>query len=373
MEIPGAVLVSPVAPGRNSVSSTPPQRIAIFRALQLGDMLCAVPALSAARAAWPEATITLIGLPWAASFVERYRSLVDHLLIFPGAPGFPEQEETAAGLQGFFEEARVRRFDLAIQLHGSGGVANDILFELGAREHAGFLQPGESRAGRFMKWPDEGTEVERCLSLARFMELPSTGSELWIPLSSTERDESARLLEHCGVDGETTAIVHPGAQLPSRRWPAQRFSEIADAIAATGLDVLVTGSPPEKELAQSVCDAMKYPAVNLAGETSLGGLAALVERVALVVCNDTGLSHVAAAMRTPSVVVASGSDTRRWAPADRDRHRVIAYWTACRPCAHRVCPYGHECAYGVSPEEVTQAALAQLRGGGRPRERRHAA
>lgn len=77
------------------------ERIVIFRALQLGDMLCAVPALRALRRAHPHAHIALAGLPWAASFVERYAHLLDELIVFPGAIGFPEQEETDAHLPAF--------------------------------------------------------------------------------------------------------------------------------------------------------------------------------------------------------------------------------------------------------------------------------
>ena len=92
----------------------------------------------------------------------------------------------------------------------------------------------------------------------------------------------------------------------------------------------------------------------------LGALAALVAHAQLVVCNDTGISHVAAAMRTPSTVIASGSDTRRWAPLDRERHRVLADYPPCRPCAFRDCPYDHSCALNVSVAEVVDMAVAQL-------------
>ncbi|WP_017924339.1 glycosyltransferase family 9 protein, partial [Burkholderia glumae] len=106
--------------------------------------------------------------------------------------------------------------------------------------------------------------------------------------------------------------------------------------------------------------AMQAPARHLAGATSLGGLAALVARSRLVVCNDTGISHVAAALRTASVVVASGSDTRRWAPLDRVLHRVLADYPPCRPCLFRDCPYGHVCALNVSVEQAAGAARRQL-------------
>jgi ADP-heptose:LPS heptosyltransferase len=105
---------------------------------------------------------------------------------------------------------------------------------------------------------------------------------------------------------------------------------------------------------------MQARSIDLAGKTTLGGLAALVARARLVVCNDTGVSHLAAALRTPTVVIASGSDTRRWSPVDRTLHRVLAHYPPCRPCSHRVCPTQHECALGVGAGDVITAVRRQL-------------
>ena len=80
----------------------------------------------------------------------------------------------------------------------------------------------------------------------------------------------------------------------------------------------------------------------------------------MLVCNDTGVSHVAAALRVPSVVVACGSEVSRWAPADAALHRVLAKPAPCRPCAHAECPVGHGCALALTVEEVVQALHSLL-------------
>ena len=85
-----------------------------------------------------------------------------------------------------------------------------------------------------------------------------------------------------------------------------------------------------------------------------------LRRARLLVANDTGVSHLAAALRTPSVIVCNGSDPTRWAPVDEDRHRVLAHPVPCRPCMHLSCPTLHECARGVSSAEVIQQALVLL-------------
>jgi ADP-heptose:LPS heptosyltransferase len=338
-----------------------PRRIVVFRALQLGDMLCAVPALTALRRAAPHAHIALIGLPWAQSFVERYADLVDELIVFPGAIGFPEQPESDAGLPAFCSQMRARHPDLAIQLHGSGGVANDLLLEFGARSNAGFVQAAEaSRQGCFIAWPDELPESERYLALTSALGAPVVERQSAFPLTTQDADEFAALVAAHGLEAERLVLIHPGAQLPSRRWPAERFAGVADNLAADGWQIAITGTAAEASLTGAVLGAMTAPALHLGGATSLGGLAALVAHARLVVCNDTGISHVAAAVATASVVIASGSDTRRWSPLDHARHRVLADYPACRPCMFRDCPYGHPCALNVSVEQAVNAARAQL-------------
>jgi ADP-heptose:LPS heptosyltransferase len=118
--------------------------VVVFRARQLGDMLCAVPALRALRAAVPRTHIALIGLPWAQQFADRFSAYVDEFIPFPGHPLLPEQPVRHEGLARFYTSLCAREFGLAIQLHGSGDVTNDIVSGFGARAMAGYCrgEPG---------------------------------------------------------------------------------------------------------------------------------------------------------------------------------------------------------------------------------------
>jgi ADP-heptose:LPS heptosyltransferase len=339
-----------------------PQRIAILRALQLGDLLCSVPALRAVRAAYPRAHVTLIGLPWAEAFAARFAHLVDGFLAFPGHPALPERAADLAAFPAFLERAQAQRFDLVLQMHGRGDVTNPLALLLGGRVAAGFHPAGGwcPDPRRFCPWPEQGTEVERCLVLTDFLGLPRRGTALEFPLLPEERAHGARLQRDLGLAPGRYACMHPGARLASRRWPADRFGTVAAALAREGLRVVVTGSRDEATLCAAVARAAGSSAVDLCDRTSLGELAVLVAGARLVVCNDTGVSHVASALRTPSVVVSCGADASRFAPSDRARHHVLAHATACRPCMHEHCPTAHECATGLSVAKVLAAVRAVL-------------
>ena len=331
-------------------------KIALFRALQLGDLLCWIPAARAIRAAYPEARIALIGLPWARELAMRFACYLDGFVEFPGFPGMLERPPQMGNIPRFFEDVASERFDLVLQMHGSGELSNPLAVLMGGALTAGFYRPGHWRpdSQRFFPWRDDEHEVLRWLRLARELGIAPRGTQLEFPLA--ERDwadwRALRLGEY--------AVLHAGAQLPSRRWPPERFAEVGDALAAEGLQVVLTGTAGEANLTQRIARQMREPAIDLTGRTTLGALAAVIAKARLLVCNDTGVSHLAAAMRTPSVVVACGSDPKRWAPLERELHRVIAHEISCRPCAHRECPIGHPCALAIYPETVIRETRKAL-------------
>jgi len=335
------------------------ERIAVFRALMLGDLLCAVPALRALRAGFPRAQITLVGLPWARTLVQRLGVYVDGFIDFPGWPGLPETRCDVRALPDFLAQVQARRFDLALQMHGSGAIVNPLVACFGARQSAGFFagtraawRP-EDDAAFFVEWPEHGHEIDRLLALTDALGAPRRGRQLEFPLLDDDRSALRALWP--AIDDGPYVCVHAGAQLASRRWPLARFAAVADAIAQAGRRVVLTGGEPERALVNALAACMRHEPVNLVGRTNLWTLGALIEGAERVVCNDTGVSHIAAALGRPSVVVSCGADVARWAPLDRERHKVLWQPMACRPCAHAECPFEHGCATAIGAPQVLHA------------------
>jgi ADP-heptose:LPS heptosyltransferase len=340
-----------------------PRRVAVFRALQLGDLLCAVPAFRAVRNGYPDAEITLVGLPWAAGFVERFHRLLDRFVEFPGFPGLPERAPDLAALPRFLSDAQAAQYDLALQMHGRGDLTNSIVAAFGARETAGFCPPGGAcpDALRFLPWPETGTEIHRTLALTDFLGLPRAGDRLEFPLDDDERAEALELLERHRIAPGRFVCVHPGARLYTRRWPADYFAEVANDIVERGFTVVLTGSADETLVTRRIARLLPARAVvDLAGRTRIGVFAALLVHARLLLSNDTGVSHVAAALRVPSIVVSCGADPRRFAPLDHALHEVLHHPVACRPCTHAHCPVGHGCAQKLTPDRVIARVRARL-------------
>ncbi len=312
--------------GRDRLTGPLPQRIAILRALTgLGDFLCLVPALRALRVRFPGAKVTLVGLPELQPLVERFGAYIDHLLEFPGYPGLPERSLDLVRIPAFLAQAQAAKFDLALQLHGSGVITNPLLLLLGARINAGFYLPGQyyPEGGSFLPWQERESEIRRYLRLLTFLDIPAQGEYLEFPLHREDEQALARLPQTTRLRVGRYVCLHPGASRPDRRWSLEKFVAVARALAQDGLTIVLTGSRAEGNLTQAIAAQLPEACLDLAGQTSLGALGSLLASAQLLICNDTGVSHLAAALRTPSVVLFNGADPQRWAPLDRDRHRVL--------------------------------------------------
>ncbi|MBA2395581.1 MAG: glycosyltransferase family 9 protein [Ktedonobacteraceae bacterium] len=351
------------------------QRIAIFRALQLGDLLVAVPAFRAIRARFPQAEITLIGLPWAAAFVQRYHCYIDRFVEFGGYPGIKEQPVDSERTHHFIVEQRSYGYDLVVQLHGSGKTSNPFVLELHGEVTAGAYE-GTPPAGLTLAtvYPHDQHEIYCCLAVAELLGCTEITPRLTFPLFEADHAEASTLLQNLPRSQRPWIGLHPGARPPARRWPIDYFAHLADELVHQfGAHIILTGNSAEQATAQAVIERMHTPAINLAGKTSLGGLGALITQLDLFISNDTGPSHLAHALDQPSITIFGPAHFQRWAPLDQEVHAIVRRPVECSPCSYWTCPIDHRCLRWLTPAMVMHTAQQLLAPGTHDRKDRRLA
>lgn len=322
--------MAPVDGNASVLDALDPRSVLVVRALPgLGDLLCAAPALRALRTALPDAHVALLALPRTSALATRL-GCADEVVPFVGFPGIPESPTTDPDeVSRAITELRARRFDLAVQMHGSGVVSNRLTALVGARRAAGTVPRGQSPPDpvTFLPWREDEPEVGRCLRLVEHLGVEVTDDRLSFPVQTDDRWKAAALLAAGGVGPRGFACLHPGASHLSRRWSSEGFAAIGRLLTGYGVPVVVTGGRAERELTAAVARGLgprpAAPVVDAGGRTDIGTLSALVAGARVVVTNDTGVSHLAAALAVPSVVVFTTPVTSRWAPVDRELHRVV--------------------------------------------------
>jgi ADP-heptose:LPS heptosyltransferase len=299
------------------------KKIIVFRALQLGDMLCHIPAMRALRQAYPQANITLAGMPWGKSFTERFHQYFDDFIWFPGYPGLPEQTVDPVMFASFLNKVQNRHFDLALQMQGNGTIVNAMVELFEAHYTAGFYLTGDyaPNLDYFMPYPDNGSEIERHLRLMEFLGIPSQGVELEFPLTRQDQHDYDDLKLH--LLHKEYVCIHPGSRGAWRQWPTPHFAAMADYAIACGFEAVITGTKDETGIVNEVIGYMKQPAVNLAGKTSIGAMGVLIKNAYALISNCTGVSHMAAAFKTPSIVISMDGEPERWGPINSEIHRTI--------------------------------------------------
>ena len=306
----------------------------VLRALHLGDLLVAVPALRALRRARPDHRLVLAA-PATLGPLAALTRAVDAVL--------PTDDPSALRWSGPPPE-------VAVNLHGAGPQSHRALDRTAPLARIGFAAPGWDGP----PWDDDDRvhERERWCAMVAAHGVPADPGDLRIDPPGTR-------------GGTGGVLVHPGARFGAKRWPAARFAEVAASLAGAGHRVLVTGSAAERPLAADVARrAGQAAAAVLAGRTSLVELCALVADADLVVCGDTGIAHVASALGTPSVVLFGPVPPSRWGPPAHSRHRVLTVGDARRgdPFADDPDP----ALLGVPVAEVLRAAHSLLTRPGGP-------
>jgi ADP-heptose:LPS heptosyltransferase len=310
------------------------RRLGVLRANAIGDYVVSVPALAALRAAYPDAEIVLLATPWHRDFLTGRPGPVDRVVPVPVSMGVrdpgPGEVEDPEKQREFFAEMRRERFDLVVQLHGGGRYSNPFVRRLGARVTAGMRTPDAEELDRWLPYVYYQPEVLRFLEAVGQVGASPVLLEPEIAVTAADRAAAATALD--GV-APPVAILHPGARDPRRRWPAARFAAVGDALAAAGASVVLTGSAEERGVVREVVSAMRAPSRQLVSSLTLGGLAGALERAAVVVANDTGPRHLAAAVGAATVSIYWCGNLINNGPLSRARHRPHLAWTVrCPRC-----------------------------------------
>ena len=290
-------------------------RILILRALKLGDFLTGMPAYRALRRAYPDAEIVLA----APRALEPLRELTG---------GAIDRIADAHALEPLARE--LHGADLGVNLHGSGPQSHRIL--LAARRTPLHRVSPRRRPGK------RGRRARSTRTSTRSRAGAGCCAHAGIAADPHELDLAVPpVLVPRRIRGAT--LMHPGAASEARRWPVERWIEVARAEQRLGRTVIVTGGPDEVERARTVASAAGVPSTHVyAGRTNLRELAALVAAAGRVVCGDTGVAHLASAYRTPSVVLFGPIAPASWGPPQRPYHRVLWNGTTGDPHANRVDP-----------------------------------
>jgi ADP-heptose:LPS heptosyltransferase len=347
------------------------ERIAVLRANALGDYIFSIPALDAVRAAYPEAEITLLARPWHAGFLADRPGPVDRVVVVPPSRGVreePGRRDDPSELSEFFERMQAERFDLALQMHGGGRWSNRFVLGLGARTTAGCRTRDAAPLDRVIPYVYFQPEVARYLEIAGLVGAAPITLTPSVAVTARDLAEASDLLEPGPF-----AVLHPGAGAVRRRWSPESFAAVGDALAALGMRVIVSGAGDERPIVEAVRGAMRAPAVDACDALSIGGLAGLLSSAEVVVSNDSGPLHLAAAVGAPTVGIYWVGNLINAAPLMRARHRPVAsFRVTCSVCGapniDESC--GHEASFvtDVPLAEVLEAALelVGLRSGREP-------
>lgn len=315
------------------------QRIAVFRALPgLGDMLCAIPALEALRRHFPDAHLTLVGMERHGWVRTHLACVVDEYVGVPPLAGLHPTPGPALDVLCALSEVTEMEPDLLLQMHGDGSRSNAYARLMGdgvlvAPRHRCGIEPDvEVRLS-------SAHEVDRCMDVVRAVGAAPLMAAPRLAVSNVDRMNARALV---GLGARPYVVVAPGASQPDRRWSLDGFASVVDEVNAAGIPVILVGSDTDRPTCRAVAARCAATPLDLAGRTDVGELAAVIDEACLCVCNDSGPSHLSVAVSTPSVVIWTGSDLARWAPADRLRHIVVG---------------GH---HPASVQEVVARVAAQL-------------
>ncbi len=329
----------------------------------LGDVVMAVPAVRELRRVLPEAHLTVGSRPGAADvFLDA--DFVDEVLVYD-----------RAGLSTAWSQVREwrrRKFDLAL-LFQNAFEAAAISFLARVPSRMGYHT---DRRGALLThplpapgWKDERHESFYYLHIVGELERALYGTSVIenaeprfdLRVSEERRQGAFELLRGHGARiSASLAVLCPGSiNSRAKRWPAERYAELADRLAVSGADVVLIGSPGESDVSQEVCKHAQSQPIVLTGKTTVAEATAIISVADVLITNDTGPAHIGAAVHTPTLVVFGPTNPLTTYPLSANAE-IIRRAPDCAPCMLRDCPIDHRCMTAITPGDVFERALVLM-------------
>ena len=312
----------------------------------VGDSVLAIPAMKAVREHFRDAHITLLVRPWVAGLFTS-APFIDRVWSEPRPSSIADWSRITRAI-------RDRNFDLAVLFPNSFESAL-MMFAGRVPMRFGYATDGRSMLlTKAIARSESGHQVHYYLDLVKNLFKPDKDPSIEIEATAQERSDARRLLANHGIEPRNRFLVlNPGAAYGSaKRWDELRFAETGDRFAQEfGLSVAIIGSTSEMSAAERVTAHMKSPAAILTGKTTLETLMGVLAECSLMITNDSGPMHIAAALGTPTVAVFGSTDERVTGPVGAQT-RIVKTPVDCSPCLLRECPIDHRCMERVSVSDV---------------------
>lgn len=325
----------------------------------IGDGVMSLPALEALRKRFSTAEIVLIAKPWVSELYWRH-PVISRQIVYD-----PEGEHRGPrGFAKFVQVLRAERFEAAILFQNAFHAAwmawcARIPVRIGyARDGRSALLTEAIETPPPAAYGHQAYYYLELLFRAGLVDQREPVQEIILALDEGEKRWAQKQIEALGLEGPRFLIgLNPGAAFgPAKRWLAERYASLADRLVGSfHADVLIFGSREERPLAEEIAHDMEHTPIIVAGDTTLRQLMALLARCHLLVTNDSGPMHLAAALGLPLVAIFGSTNERATGPVS-PRARVVKHAVECSPCGLRVCPIDFRCMNGVAVEDVYSTA-----------------
>ena len=298
------------------------KNILIIKLSSLGDIVLALPALTALRKSFPDAKISWLIRPEFAPILENHPHLNEIIPFDRKFLGKAWFHPVASGsLLSLIKRLRHAEFDAVIDFQGLFRTAS-LAWLSGCKKRFGIASAREFAP---LFYTHKITQTKDCIHLVDYYLkiIKATGAsefdvQFVLPQHPEAADSVGRLLDSHDIATDNYVVFIPGSAHEDKRWPVERFAELAEKVSSQfGLPIIATGDAGEAPLIEKLKDLSNVPVANIAGKTSLSELVVLLKNAKLVVSNDTGPGHIAAALSTPLVLMFSWSNPARIAPYKR--------------------------------------------------------